>query len=83
MPHMMDETSCPMRHCNNCDKYRKEAEKYKNKYEVAKSGLTKEERTTLLELICNEQIKHLVARAEYESDRYKQLEELKAKIRIV
>ena len=30
MPHMVDETSCPMRSCNKCDKYRKELEKYQN-----------------------------------------------------
>lgn len=27
-PHMIDETSCPKRCCNKCDKYRKENEKY-------------------------------------------------------
>ncbi len=27
-PHTTDETSCPERHCNKCDKYRKEAERY-------------------------------------------------------
>lgn len=43
--------------------------------------LTKEEKITLLELICNEQIKHLVANNEYDSDKYKELEELKVKIR--
>ena len=42
---------------------------------------TKEEKQTLLELICNEQIKHLVAKNEYESERYSKLEELKVKIR--
>ena len=43
--------------------------------------LTKEEKIVLLELICNEQIKHLVANNAYESDRYKELEELKVKIK--
>lgn len=43
--------------------------------------LTKEEKTTLLELICNEQIKYLVANNEYDSDKYKKLEELKVKIK--
>lgn len=27
-PHVTDKTSCPERHCNKCDKYRKENEKY-------------------------------------------------------
>ena len=27
-PHTTDKTSCPERHCNKCDKYRKEAERY-------------------------------------------------------
>lgn len=27
-PHITDETSCSERHCNKCDKYRKEAERY-------------------------------------------------------
>ena len=41
------------------------------------------ERETIIELICNEQIKHMIAKNEYESDRYNALEQLKAKIRIV
>lgn len=69
--------------CNKCDTYKKEAEKYKNKYEIAKSGLSSEERLTLIELIQNEQIKYLIAKGEYDSDRYKALEELKMKIRIM
>ena len=28
MPHMIDETCCKQRHCNLCDKYRKELEQY-------------------------------------------------------
>lgn len=69
--------------CNKCDSYRKESEKYKRKYEIAKSGLTKEERDILIELICHEQIKYLLVRGEYNSTKYKYLEELKAKIRVV
>lgn len=69
--------------CNKCDTYKKEAEKYKRKYEIAKSGLTKEERDTLIELICNEQIKHLVVNKLYNTDKYNLLEELKVKIKII
>lgn len=69
--------------CNKCESYKKESEKYKRKYEIAKSGLTKEERAILLELICNEQIKNLVAKKEYETEKYILLERLKAKIRIM
>ena len=83
MPHMVDETSCHMRSCNKCDKYRKESEKYQRKYEIAKSGLSKEERDILIELICNEQIKHMVVKEEYQSEKYSMLEQLKAKIRIL
>lgn len=83
MPHMVDGTSCPMRHCNKCDKYRKELDKYKSKYEIAKSGLTKEERDILIELICNEQIKHILPNNKHESIRYNMLEQLKAKIRVI
>ena len=43
--------------------------------------LTKEEKTVLLNLICNEQIKHLVAKEEYDTDEYVSLEKLKLKIR--
>lgn len=43
--------------------------------------LTKEEKTTLLELICNEQIKYLVANDKYDAEEYKYLEKLKLKIR--
>lgn len=43
--------------------------------------LTKEEKTTLLELICNEQIKHMVAKDKYNTDEYLFLEKLKLKIR--
>lgn len=69
--------------CSKCDTYKQEVEKYKRKYEIAKSGLTKEERDILIELICHEQIKHHLVKNEYESDRYSLLEELKAKIRII
>ena len=67
--------------CNKCDSYRKESEKYKRKYEIAKSGLTKEERDILIGLISNEQIKHLVAKNKYDTDEYKCLEKLKMKIK--
>lgn len=69
--------------CSKCDSYKKELEEYKRKYEVAKSGLTKEERDILIELISNEQIKHLIAKDKYDTDEYILLEQLKAKIRIV
>lgn len=83
MPHMVDETSCPVRHCNKCDSYRKEADKYKKKYEIAKSGLSNEERDILIELICNEQTIHMIAKNKYTSEKYSILEQLKAKIRIM
>lgn len=69
--------------CNKCDSYKKESEKYKRKYEIAKSGLTKEERDILIGLISNEQIKHMIAKDKYDTDEYILLEQLKAKIRIV
>lgn len=69
--------------CNNCNKYKEELEKYKKKYEDAKSGLSKEERGVLVELICNEQLKHLIANGDYNSEDYYILEQLKAKIRII
>lgn len=65
------------------ESYKKDLEKYKRKYKIAKSGLTKEERNTLIELICNEQIKHCIPNNEHESEKYNMLEELKAKIRIM
>ena len=71
-----------MVNCDKCDHKRK-AEKYKRKYEMAMSGLTKEERNILIELICNEQLKHLVVNDEYESEKYKLLEELKYKVRTI
>ena len=83
MLYTISESSCPKRRCNKCDSYRKEVEKYKYKYEIAKSGLTKEEKTMLIGLIENEQVKHMIARNEYNTDRYKHLEELKAKIRVL
>ena len=69
--------------CNKCDTYRKELEKYKKKYELAKSGLTDFERNILIELITNEQLIHIIPKDEYESDMYIMLEHLKAKIRTV
>lgn len=29
MPHVIDASCCPERHCNKCDKYRKELEAYR------------------------------------------------------
>lgn len=69
--------------CNKCDTYKKEAEKYKRKYEIAKSGFKKEERDILIELICNEQLLHIIPNNNHETQRYGMLEELKAKIRTV
>lgn len=70
-------------HCNKCDSYKKELEKYKRKYKIAKSGLTKEERDILIELICNEQIKHLLVKNRYRTGKYSILENLKIKIKIL
>lgn len=42
---------------------------------------TKEEKDILLELICNEQVLHMVAKDKYETDKYISLEMLKAKIK--
>lgn len=75
---MFDKASCP-----KCEDYKKEYEKYKRKYELAKSGLTKEERYALIELICNEQLMHIIPNNKHETQRYNMLEELKAKIRTV
>lgn len=69
--------------CSKCESHRMESEKYKRKYEIAKSGLTKEERDILIELISNEQIKHLIVKDKYNTIEYKCLEELKAKIRTI
>jgi len=43
--------------------------------------LTKEEKTTLLDLIINEQVKHMIAKDRYDTDEYIFLEQLKAKVR--
>ena len=43
--------------------------------------LTKEEKNILLELICNEQLKHLMPKDEYKTEKYNMLEELKVKIK--
>ena len=69
--------------CNKCKFYKNEADEYKRKYEIAKSGLTKEERELLIELICNEQIMHILPKNEHQTEKYTLLEELKAKIRIM
>lgn len=83
MSQTTNKVSCPMKRCNLCDKYRKESEKYQRKYEIAKSGLTKEERTILISLIENEQVKYMIANNKYNTDEYKSLEALKAKIRTI
>ena len=75
------EEICPMRCCVKCENYRKDSIEYKRKYEIAKSGLTQEERDILIKLLINEQVKHMIPNNEYESDRYKHLEELKVKIK--
>lgn len=69
--------------CNKCETYKKESERYKRKYEIAKSGLTIEEKTVLIGLIENEQIKHMIANNKYNTDEYILLEALKAKIRVL
>ena len=69
--------------CSKCDVYKKEAEKYKHKYETIKSGLTNNERSILIELICDKQLNHIIYGNGYESELYKSFEELKAKIRTV
>lgn len=69
--------------CNKCESYKKESEKYKRKYEIAKSGLTKEERNVLINLLTNEQIKHFIPNNKFDTEEYILLEQLKAKIKIV
>lgn len=77
----MKNTKCSR--CSKVNNYKKKSEKYKNKYEIAKAGLSDEERELIIELICNEQIKYMIAKNQYKSDRYNILEQLKAKIRVV
>lgn len=69
--------------CSKCESYKNESEKYKRKYEIAKSGLNDNERNTLIELICREQVIHMIPQKEYDSDKYNMLEALKAKIRVM
>ena len=69
--------------CNKCESYKKESEKYKRKYEIAKSGLTKEEKDVLINLLTNEQIKHMIPNNKFDTKEYILLEQLKAKIKIV
>ena len=69
--------------CKNCDTYKAELEKYKRKYEIAKSGLTNEERKILIEFICHEQLNYTIPIEGYESEKYNILEQLKIKIRTV
>lgn len=45
--------------------------------------LTKEEKDILIELLTNEQIKHLIPNNKYETEEYNKLEELKAKLRTI
>lgn len=67
--------------CKNCDTYKAELEKLKKKYEIAKSGLTDEERKILIEFIINKQLEHMIPNNEYQSNKYIILEKLKAKIK--
>ena len=46
-------------------------------------NLTKEEKFILLELLTNEQLKYLIPKNEYGTDRYEKLEKLKVKFRKV
>ena len=43
--------------------------------------LTDKEKEMIIELICNEQIKYMIANNKYESDKYNSLEQLKVKLR--
>lgn len=43
--------------------------------------LTKEEKDVLIELIENEQIKHMIPNNKFETEKYTMLEELKVKIK--
>lgn len=45
--------------------------------------LTREEKDILIELICNEQTIHMIAKDKYDTKKYNILEELKAKLRKV
>lgn len=69
--------------CDKCESYKKTAEKYKRKYEMAMSGLTQEERDVLIELICNEQTKYMIVNNYYASRKYGLLEELKVKVKTI
>ena len=68
--------------CKNCA-IKTELEEYKRKYELAKSGLTDEERRILIEFICHEQLNHTIPTEGYKSEKYNLLEQLKIKIRSV
>lgn len=73
-------------YCEDCKekkKLEKELNEYKYKYQVAKTGLTEEERNTLIELICHEQLKYLIPNGKHETNKYIMLEALKSKIRII
>lgn len=77
------ESSTMVLSCDKCNSYKKEIEKYKRKYEISKSGLTKEEKRALIGLIENEQIKHMIPNDKYKSEEYNLLEQLKARIRVL
>lgn len=67
--------------CNKCNTYKKQFEKYKRKYEIAKSGLTKEEKEILIGLLAHEQLKHLIPKGRHDTEEYKLLENLKIKLK--
>lgn len=69
--------------CNKCNTYKKQFEKYKRKYEIAKSGLTKEEKEILIGLLAHEQIKYLIPKGKYDTKEYALLERLKTKIKVI
>lgn len=48
---------------------------------MTKHDLTENERMVLIKLIEHEQVKYMIANEKYDTDEYKSLEALKAKIR--
>lgn len=71
--------------CKKCEEYKKDLEKYKRQYEMARTGLTAKDRNILIELICNEQLKHFIPKLGNNGmpEEYNILEQLKAKIRVI
>ena len=69
--------------CNKCNTYKKQIDKYKRKYKIAKSGLTKEEKEILIGLLAHEQLKHLIPKGRHDTDEYRILEQLKVKVRTI